>query len=491
MNSQCEAKIYRKLGRVRFRPLSKTVLSTTHLFASLMALNLLHAGGYKIVDTGQSKFYDASGHAIAAPSAGDALYGQDAQFKRNAPNYTTSVDGRTVYDNVTGLRWTQSPDLNNDGKVDVDDKLSFSAVQAYADNLNRRKYGGYNDWRVPSIKELYSLINFKGVDPSGYRGSNTAGLKPFIDAGYFAFGYGDTGAGERIIDAQYWSNTEYVSTTMNGDHTVFGVNFADGRIKGYPTVAPASGADMVRYAIFVRGNPNYGINDLKDNGDGTITDAATKLMWSKDDSGVGMDWEEALAWVQHKNDANYLGHSDWRLPHAKELQSIVDYSRAPDTTKSAAIDPVFNATAITDEGGETDYPQYWTSTTHENLGGGKYAAYINFGEAQGWMQLPPMFGTYRWLDVHGAGAQRSDPKTGTLNPASPYYLGLNGGTEMYGHGPQGDVIRIDNFVRLVRDLDSNVLPEPESVSLAIVAAGLSAVGPRLKPSKHTVNSESD
>jgi hypothetical protein len=46
-----------------------------------------------------------------------------------------------------------------------------------------------------------------------------------------------------------------------------------------------------------------------------------------------------------------------------------------------------------------------------------------------------------WVDVHGAGAQRSDPKTG--NPA----------TYPTGFGPQGDAIRIYNYVRLVRNAD--------------------------------------
>jgi hypothetical protein len=43
-----------------------------------------------------------------------------------------------------------------------------------------------------------------------------------------------------------------------------------------------------------------------------------------------------------------------------------------------------------------------------------------------------------YVDVHGAGAQRSDPKTG--DPAM----------FPHGRGPQGDVIRIYNYVRLVR-----------------------------------------
>jgi hypothetical protein len=49
----------------------------------------------------------------------------------------------------------------------------------------------------------------------------------------------------------------------------------------------------------------------------------------------------------------------------------------------------------------------------------------------------------RWMDVHGAGAQRSDPKRGT--PAD----------FPYGRGPQGDTIRIYNYVRCARDADSD------------------------------------
>lgn len=65
------------------------------------------------------------------------------------------------------------------------------------------------------------------------------------------------------------------------------------------------------------------------------------------------------------------------------------------------------------------------------------AVYVSFGEALGYMKSE---GIYLELDVHGAGAQRSDPKYG--DPASSEYE--------YGRGPQGDVVRILNFVRVVR-----------------------------------------
>jgi hypothetical protein len=406
---------------------------------------------YPVVDTGQSVCYDNQ-NQITCPGTGQAFSGQDAQYAGNQPSYTLSADGLTVYDNVTGLTWTQSPDLDGDGDIDVDDKLTFSEAQIYPDTLNAQNYGGYDDWRLPTMKELYSLMDFRGTDPSG---PNPTNLTPFVDTDYFDFGYGDEAAGERLIDAQFWSSNEYVGTVFGNQPAAFGLNLADGRIKGYPS---GSGGPIAKlnYVYFVRGNTDYGTNDFADNGDGTVTDHATGLMWAQDDSGdgvntgprSGMTWEDALAWVEQMNDQNYLGHNDWRLPNAKEMQSIVDYTRSPDTTGSAAIDPVFNITQITNEAGEVDYPWFWTSTTHvRSDGSGAAGVYICFGRATGYMNGS-------WLDVHGAGAQRSDRKggdfTGLTYEPDGYY---------FAQSPQGDATRIYNYVRLVRDAEPAAEPE--------------------------------
>jgi hypothetical protein len=383
------------------------------------------ATSYPVVDTGQVKCYDNSS-GISTPAAGEAFYGQDAQYAGNQPSYTSSADGLTVADNVTGLTWQSSPDTNSDGSLSSTDKLTFTQAQAVPASLNASGYGGYSDWRLPSIKELYSLIDFSGTDPN-FMSGDTSGLTPFIDTGYFKFAYGDTSQGERVIDAQYASGTLYTASA----NMLFGVNFADGRIKGYVLTMPG-GREKTFFVQCVRGNTGYDANSFVGGG-GTVTDNATGLEWSQADSGQGMNWQEALAWVQQKNAEGYLGHSDWRLPNAKELQSIVDYTRSPDTTGSAAIDAVFDCTSIVNEVGQADYPFYWTSTTHASSNGsGGAGIYVAFGRAMGYMGIA-------WVDVHGAGAQRSDPKAG--DPAN----------FPQGRGPQGDAIRIYNYARLVRD----------------------------------------
>jgi len=479
---------------------------------------------YRVTDTGQDKFYDNDG-AIPPPKPGEPFYGQDAQFQKHPFSYALSADGLTVLDNNTGLTWQRSPNIEEGGEPASENKLTLAQARALPEKLNALKFGGFGDWRLPTIKELYSLFDARGIDPSGRSGSDTSGLTPFIDTTYFKFVYGDTSKGERIIDSQYASSTRYTGASPRGGEKLFGVNFADGRIKGYDLRMPG-GREKTFFVLCVRGDPDYGKNDLADNGDKTITDRATGLMWSAADSGKGMNWEEALAWVQKKNQEKYLGHGDWRLPSVKELQSIVDYDRSP-ANGSAAISPLFKCTSMTNEGGKPDYPFYWSGTTHANTRGGGAAMYIAFGSAGGWltarqlaggpsgrggisgaggpgrggrpigpgggpgrgappglMGAPPSDGPiapgrggsgiaepppdelggpdsggpeqdlrqgsaapeqagsgYQLVDIHGAGAQRSDPKAG--DPAE----------FPHGRGPQGDVIRIKNFVRLVRDAD--------------------------------------
>ncbi len=367
-------------------------------------------GEYPIVDSGVENFYSNDAQ-ISRPDSGEPFYGQDAHYQINSPSYTDRGDG-TITDEVTGLMWQKN----------MGEKISFAEAFTKAGNLD---LGGYDDWRVPTIKELYSLIQFTGM----VQGQGP--IRFFIDTAYFDQPLGDVTIGEREIDAQTWSATEYVGKTMQNDETVFGVNFIDGRIKGYPKYDPRSREANRMYFRLVRGNEQYGKNYFKDNGDGTISDLATGLMWQQSDNGQGINWQKALEYAQN---LELGGYDDWRLPSAKELQSIVDYSRSPQTTNSAAVSNLFELSTIRDPDGENNWPYYWTSTTHlDGQMPESQAVYIAFGEAQGRMNGALM-------DVHGAGAQRSDPKDGNADDYPGFF------------GPQGDVRYVFNYVRCVRTI---------------------------------------
>ena len=345
------------------------------------------AGSYPIVDTSQSGLWDGSGNTLSTLTAGQDYYGQDAQFSGTQASYTKSSDGLTVKDNITGLTWQQNYDSN---------PYYWADTQSIVTYMNNQNYGGYSDWRAPTIKELYSLWNAS----SGW---------PYLNTNYFTINYTSE---EELSRSIFWSSEKYSGLLGNitdnapgsnpGSKLAFGVNFGTGHIKAYSI---CSGPKHLFRAV--RGNLTYGVNLFQNNGNGTISDLATGLMWSQTDSGSGMEWKSALAYAHTKNTANYLGYNDWRLPNAKELQSIVDYTRSPYATNAAnvgpAINSVFNCTAITNAGGKADYPFYWTSTSAIPNANRTYAYawHVDFGLAD----------NGSGEDLHGAGAVRFDSKT--------------------------------------------------------------------------------
>lgn len=360
---------------------------------------------FVLTDTGQDVFYDADGNVISTPAEGEDFYGQDAQFTGTSSSFQDNGDG-TVTDLNTGLMWQQTPDFERHNYYDAFD---------YVDGLET---GGYTDWRLPTIKELYSLLNSNG----SLDATSTSTSQPYLYDEYFDFEYD-----ENIPYAgQYWSSTKYVKGGLQteGIEGAFGFNFADGHIKSYETGLYFDGTSGVEdpgcFVRAVRGEENvYGVNEFIDNGDGTITDNATGLMWQQVDDGTTYDWQEALAMA----DASELaGYTDWRLPNTKELQSIVDY----DKETIPAIDEDYFTCSDSDS-------WFWTSTTQGDF---KYTAcYIAFGKAYSRENSSAT----EYYDWHGAGAQRSDPKSGD---PEDYLLESDNAD---------DLIRIENYVRLVRN----------------------------------------
>jgi hypothetical protein len=122
-----------------------------------------------------------------------------------------------------------------------------------------------------------------------------------------------------------------------------------------------------------------------DNGDGTITDDRTGLMWEKlSDDGSIHDkdalhtWSNAFAVkIAGLNTMAFAGHTDWRLPNVAELQSIVSYGAA-----NPAVSPAFNTacvpacTVLTCSC--TRFDLHWTSTSYQNFQ--QYAWFVHFAD---------------------------------------------------------------------------------------------------------------
>jgi len=301
--------------------------SITSDIAELTVDETNYEGTYPIVDTKQGFCYNDS-VKIEYPNKGEDYYGQDSQYEGIQPSYTNNGDG-TITDNITGLIWAQDQSSQT---------MQWSQASPYCESLTT---GGYNDWRMPTVKELWSLRDFS----TGW---------PWIDTTYFNL----SGDGTQMNEHHSWTSnlylveSEYQNEQVQGDPAWI-VNDWTGHIKAM------SGARFVRA---VRGTTTYGKNAFVDNGDGTVTDIATGLMWSQDDNGEQIYWKEALAYAES---ATLAGFNDWRLPNIKELQSIADYS----ATEIPVLDAsVFNLTEVTNIVDGTieqlNYPFYWSSTSN-------------------------------------------------------------------------------------------------------------------------------
>jgi len=99
---------------------------------------------------------------------------------------------------------------------------------------------------------------------------------------------------------------------------------------------------LVKYNFFDRTKNKNGAfaNDLVDNGNGTVTDLTSGLMWQQEGSPAGMKWAQAKEYVNKLNRERFAGHANWRLPTIEELASLMKSGRAKG---NLYVHPVFSA----------------------------------------------------------------------------------------------------------------------------------------------------
>ena len=80
-------------------------------------------------------------------------------------------------------------------------------------------------------------------------------------------------------------------------------------------------------------------NDFRENGDGTVTDATTGLIWQSAGSEYPVNWEEAHGYIQEQNQKGFADRTNWRLPTVEELMSLLTGTT---NLEDSCIEPVFD-----------------------------------------------------------------------------------------------------------------------------------------------------
>ncbi len=126
-------------------------------------------GKFLFPATGQRSCYDAQGRRVSCPGTG-----QDGELLSGVPwpEPRFEIHGEVVHDRLTGLFWTRCADLAP-GLTTWEEAFSVVSI------LNRQKFGGFSDWRLPNINELESLVDAEYHSPALSQAHPFLGVREF------------------------------------------------------------------------------------------------------------------------------------------------------------------------------------------------------------------------------------------------------------------------------------------------------------------------
>ena len=229
----------------------------------------------------------------------DGNFGAQAHFSRDTAN-------EIVIDHVTGLMWADDASANAEATY-------WSKTESECDKMDK---GGYTDWRMPDLRELYYLLD-----------RSVLGIKI------------NTVFANIADDGDYWVNEHFADSMFSGDYGWTGFATAESTITSILNFPE-------KHIRCVRGEPMQ-FNFTRDDTKQVVSDTAHNLMWD-DSSAAGSTsdtWINAKAYCRSLEAA---GYTDWRLPNINELFSVAVISD---------IDLSFNSTFK-----NTSAAKYWSAT---------------------------------------------------------------------------------------------------------------------------------
>ena len=264
-----------------------------------------------------------------------------------AKTYSDNGDG-TVTDPTTGLTWMRCVMGQTwDGSTCTGSASTYTYHQANA-LTGTVTFARQSDWRLPNIRELQAI-----AERSNYIPAIDEAVFPNTPSSYFLTS----------------------TPAANNVNAAWIVTFFDGAVSTY-YIGDTGHVRLVRNglssALLNEARPS---SDYVDHGDGTVSHTPTGLTWKR--CVEGQTWtgttcaggEYTLTWEAAKAvTSTFAGKSDWRLPAADELGSLIDYTLAYPPLINSALFP------------STPIAGFWSSSLYGNAGNSAWAVFFNDGQ---------------------------------------------------------------------------------------------------------------
>jgi hypothetical protein len=253
--------------------------------------------------------------------------GQDGFYQAGCPKegrFVSNGDG-TVTDTCTGLMW------------ETGTTQTVYGWDAALEHCEALELAGYDDWRLPNVRELQSIVDYgeclPAIDESAFQSfsdfywSSSGRMCSPFQAWKVSFANGEV-----ILEFDDVFFVLHHVRAVRGPAEAFGWLPDTGQVSCYDSNGNEIDCNDTDWpgqdGFYQLGCP---MDDrFTDNDDGTVLDRCTGLVWTKDPLDTNGDkrpdsvaWQQAL---QFCGSLEFAGHSDWRLPNIRELYSIADYS---------------------------------------------------------------------------------------------------------------------------------------------------------------------
>jgi hypothetical protein len=327
--------------------------------------------------SGQSSCWDTAGASRSCSGTGE-----DAAVSGKAKAFVNNGDG-SVSDPYTGLMWMQNDSVStltwqnaltycNNGVLCSDGSFQSSGSCSGHGTVK------YSDWHLPTVAEIYTMADY-GYPGGGYKngaftwGGSTYWSGTSMPASPARAYYADLSSGYVLYNVKSGSRLARCVRLVESSIA----QLRSGQTLCWDAAGTSRSCSGTGEDADVSGAAKAFVN----NGDGSVSDPQTGLMWQRSDYGSTLTWQNALTYCNSGvlcTDGTFQGsgscsghgsvkYDDWHLPTEAEVNTLIDYSMP-----GGSYD--FRNSAFTWSGSP-----YWSSTSLAGSPGSAYLANMGLG----------------------------------------------------------------------------------------------------------------